>query len=132
MRAIQALNILRLAGHVIDGKLLDLGCGQGWLTKKFNETGVFAVGVDRSIQLIRFAKRDSNGCEFVVSDGSYLPFKDSAFKTIVLNDVLEHIPYSDAISLMEESIRTMLNDGRIYISVMNRWQILEPHLMVPS
>ena len=101
------------------------------MTEKFGETGVFAVGVDKSLQLIPFAKRDNNGSEFVVSDGSYLPFKDSVFKTIVLNDVLEHVPYSDAMGLMEEAVRTMLNDGRIYISVMNRWQIFEPHLMVP-
>jgi SAM-dependent methyltransferase len=131
MRAIQALKILSLAGHVVNGKLLDLGCGQGWLTKKFGETGVFAVGVDKSLQLIRFAKRDNNGCEFIVSDGSCLPFKGSVFKTIVLNDVLEHVPYSGAMRLMEEAVRTMSNDGTIYISVMNRWQIFEPHLMVP-
>lgn len=131
MRAIQALKILSLAGHVVDERLLDLGCGQGWLTKKFGETGVFAVGVDRSLQLIRFAKRDNNGCEFVVSEGSCLPFKGSVFKTVVLNDVLEHVSHSDAMSLMEETVRTMSNDGRIYISVMNRWQIFEPHLMVP-
>jgi 2-polyprenyl-3-methyl-5-hydroxy-6-metoxy-1,4-benzoquinol methylase len=131
IRAIQALKILSLAGHVVDGKLLDLGCGQGWLTEKFAATGVFAVGVDKNLQLIRYAKRDNNRCEFVMADGSYLPFRDSVFKTIVLNDVLEHVPYSDAMGLMKESVCTMSNDGRIYISVMNRWQIFEPHLMVP-
>jgi 2-polyprenyl-3-methyl-5-hydroxy-6-metoxy-1,4-benzoquinol methylase len=131
MRAVQALKILSLAGHVVDGKLLDLGCGQGWLTKRFGETGVLAVGVDKSLQLISLAKRDGNACEFVVSEGRYLPFRDSIFKTIIINDVLEHVPYSDAMRLVEEAVRTMLNDGRIYISVMNRWQIFEPHLMVP-
>ena len=131
IRAVQALRVLRLAGHTINGKLLDLGCGKGWLTKKFSETGVFAIGVDKSLPLIRFAKRGVNGCEFLASEGRYLPFRDSVFKTIVINDVLEHVSYSDAIRLMTEAVRTMSKDGKIYISVMNRWQIFEPHLMVP-
>ncbi len=131
MRAMQALHILQLAGHVIDGTLLDLGCGQGWLTEKFSKAGVYAVGVDRNPELVRFAKREGDNCEFVVSDGGHLPFRDSIFKTVILNDVLEHVPYSDAAALMKDGIRTLSNNGRIYISVMNRWQILEPHLMVP-
>jgi len=131
IRAVQALRVLRLAGHVINGKLLDLGCGRGWLTKKFSETGVFAIGVDKSLQPIRLAKRGADGCEFLASEARYLPFKDSVFKTIVINDVLEHVPYSDAIRLMTEAVRTMSKDGKIYLSVMNRWQIFEPHLMVP-
>jgi len=120
-----------LAGHVVDGRLLDLGCGQGWLTRKFSETGVFAVGVDKNLQLIRYAKRDNNRCEFVMADGSYLPFKGSVFKTIVLNDVLEHVPYSKANGLMKEAVRALSQNGKIYISVMNRWQISEPHSMIP-
>jgi len=131
IRAEQTLKTLKLAGHAIDGNLLDLGCGRGWLTKKFSETGVFAIGVDKSLQLVQLAKRDAKGCEFLASDGRYLPFRESVFKTIVLNDVLEHVPYSNAIGLMTETIRTMSKDGKIYISVMNRWQIFEPHLMVP-
>jgi len=131
IRAEQTLKTLKLAGHAIDGSLLDLGCGRGWLTKKFSETGVFAIGVDRSLQLVQFAKREAKGCEFLASDGRYLPFRELVFKTIVLNDVLEHVPYSNAIGLMTEAVRAMSKDGKIYISVMNRWQIFEPHLMVP-
>jgi len=131
IRAVQALRVLKLAGHAINGKLLDLGCGRGWLTKKFSEAGVFAIGVDKGLQLIRLAKRDANSCEFLASEGRNLPFKDSVFKTIVINDVLEHVPYSDAIRLMTEAVRAMSKDGKIYISVMNRWQIFEPHLIVP-
>jgi ubiquinone/menaquinone biosynthesis C-methylase UbiE len=131
IRAVQALRVLGLASHIVNGKLLDLGCGRGWLTKKFSETGVFAIGVDISLQPMRLAKRVANDCEFLASEGRYLPFKDSVFKTIVINDVLEHVSYSDAIRLMAEAIRTMSKDGKIYISVMNRWQIFEPHKMVP-
>lgn len=131
IRATQALRVFKLARHVVDGKLLDLGCGKGWLTKKFSETKVFAIGVDKSLELIRLAKRDASGCEFLASDGDHLPFRDLVFKTIVINDVLEHVPYSDAVRLMTEAVRTMSEDGKIYISVMNRWQIFEPHLMVP-
>ena len=32
---------------------------------------------------------------------------------------------------MSEAARTLTGDGKIYASVMNRWQILEPHLLVP-
>ena len=131
IRAVHALRVLRLSGHALGGCLLDLGCGRGWLTGKFAESGVFAVGVDKSLQLTRLAKNSVDGCEFLASEGTCLPFRNSVFQTIIINDVLEHVPYSDAIKLMAEAIRTVSKDGKIYISVMNRWQIVEPHLMVP-
>lgn len=131
IRAVQALGVLRLSGHVLSGCLLDLGCGRGWLTGKFAESGVFAVGVDKSLQLTRLAKNSVDGCEFLASEGTYLPFRNSVFKTVIINDVLEHLPYSDAIKLMAEAIRTMSKNGKIYVSVMNRWQIIEPHFLVP-
>lgn len=131
IRASQALKVLTLSGHVINGYLLDLGCGQGLLTKKFSDANAFVVGIDKSEHLIRQAKHVVHGCEFIVSDGLYLPFRDLVFNTVIVNDVLEHVPYQDGTQLMKEAIRVLARDGKIYLSVMNRWQIFEPHLRVP-
>lgn len=38
-------------------KVLDLGCGEGWLTRELGARGIAALGVDRSKALIEQARR---------------------------------------------------------------------------
>ncbi|ACK70156.1 Methyltransferase type 12 [Gloeothece citriformis PCC 7424] len=41
--------------------VLDLGCGEGWLTRILRERGIEAVGVDGSAQLIELAQEKGGG-----------------------------------------------------------------------
>ena len=125
------MKVLALSDHCVNGALLDLGCGEGLLAGKFRQTGVYTVGIDRNKVLVRSAKKRVHDCEFLVADGCSLPFADAVFKTVVMNDVLEHISYAHGVPVMNEACRTLTADGKIYTSVMNRWQFLEPHLLVP-
>lgn len=130
-RAGEAIRVLRKAGHKFGAFLLDLGCGPGYLSKKFLETGSHVIGTDISFTNLMTAKKVAGDCNFIQCDGAYLPFKDSVFSTIICNDVLEHTPYSNAYPLIRESGRVLGFDGKIYLSVMNRWEILEPHWLIP-
>jgi SAM-dependent methyltransferase len=118
---------LNLFGHNTQaGLLLDLGSGYGWLTRHYLGLGIEAIGLDSRKDIGVTPKS-----KFIRADGRKLPFKDRQFHTIILNDVLEHVPYEDAPQLLVEARRTVREDGVIYISVANRYEIQEPHLGIP-
>jgi len=132
-RAKEAITCLKLTGHSPKlGLLLDLGCGQGYLTRYFLKLGIEAIGLDVSRELIKVAKEKivPSG-SFILADGVKLPFTEECFNTIILNDVLEHVPYNLANSMVNEVKRTLKVSGKLYISVANRYQIREPHTLIP-
>lgn len=131
-RAKEAITCLKLDGHnPKSGLLLDLGCGLGYLTRYFSRIGIEAVGIDLS-KRIKVAKHEvSPSGSFVLADGVKLPFKEDCFNTVILNDVLEHIPYNLANPLLNEVKRTLKVGGKLYISVENRYMIREGHTFIP-
>jgi SAM-dependent methyltransferase len=129
-RAHEAIRALEENSHKIDGYLLDIGCGKGQLEKIFYEKGSNPVGIDISFEYLKEAKNNSKA-DFVLYDGTKMPFKEEAFETIICNDVFEHISYEDANSVMQEANRILQHKGKFYVSVMNRWEIFEPHWFIP-
>ena len=53
--------------------VIDLGCGNGTLTKKLNDLGYDTIGVDASIDMIELAKKTYRDLNFIISDA--LSFK---------------------------------------------------------
>lgn len=131
-RVKEAVTCLKLTGHNPKlGFLLDLGCGAGYLNEHFLKLGIEAVGVEVSRKTIKQAKKNVPRGTFVLADGVKLPFREECFNTIILNDVLEHVPYSLANPMLKEVRRTLKVTGRVYISVANKYQIHEPHTLIP-
>jgi len=132
-RAKEAITCLKLTGHnPKSGVLLDLGCGLGYLTRYFSKLGIKAVGVDISRGRIKFAKEKvlSSG-SFILADGVKLPFREGFFNTVVLNDVLEHVPYNLAKPMLNEVERMLKASGKLYISVESRYMVREGHSLIP-
>jgi len=131
-RAKEAITCLKLTDHnPKSGLLLDLGCGQGYLTRYFLKLGIEAVGVDISRKLIKNAKENVPSRSFVSADGVKLPFREESFNTVILNDVLEHVPYNLANPMLNEVERTLKVGGKLYISVENRYMVREGHSLIP-
>jgi SAM-dependent methyltransferase len=130
-RAKEAITCLKLTGHnQKSGLLLDLGCGLGYLTRYFLKLDIDAVGVDISGELIKSTKIAPTG-SFILVDGVNLPFRKESFNTVISNDVLKHAPYNLANPILNETRNALKVDGKIYISVMNRYYIREPHTSIP-
>ena len=134
-RAKEAITCLKLAGHdPKSGLLLDLGCGGGYLTNYFLKLGIEAVGVEVAkswMSCLKNAKKDVPSGSFINADGVNLPFKEECFHTVILNDVLEHVPYNLAHPMLNEVRRTLKASGKLYISVMNRYVLRETHTGIP-
>jgi len=130
-RAKEALMCLKLSGHEASrGSALDLGCGPGYVTGHFSEKGIRTVGLDLGEGVLSNAKLENPSADFVLASGVNIPFRWNAFHTIILNDVLEHVSYGDG-EIMLRQIRGVLSpEGKLYISVANKYQIREPHTLL--
>jgi 2-polyprenyl-3-methyl-5-hydroxy-6-metoxy-1,4-benzoquinol methylase len=58
--------IVEAVARVAPGRVLDVGCGEGWLARRLTELGIEVVGVDAVAALVRRAARGAG--EFYVQD----------------------------------------------------------------
>ncbi|RYZ21325.1 MAG: class I SAM-dependent methyltransferase [Chitinophagaceae bacterium] len=77
-----------------DRKILDIGCGNGWLTNYLIENGFDAYGTDASVSGIEIAKR-KNPNRFFVQDLTKDDLPDELinirYDTIISTEVIEHL-----------------------------------------
>jgi SAM-dependent methyltransferase len=68
-------------------RTLDLGCGEGRITRELRRRGHDVVGVDGSPTLVT-AARDAEPGAFLVADAARLPFNDASFDVAIAYNVL--------------------------------------------
>lgn len=103
------------------GKLLDLGCGKVPLYATYKERVNENVCVDWSNTAHKNEYLDH---ELDLTQA--LPFNDEEFDTIVLSDVLEHIPAPEA--LWREMHRVLAKHGKLIMNVpFYYWLHEQPH-----
>jgi ubiquinone/menaquinone biosynthesis C-methylase UbiE len=88
-------------------RILDLGCGDGFLTRRLAESGATMVGVDSSPQMIAAAKE--RGLDARLAGGEALPF-DSEFDAVFSNAALHWMNDQDAV--LESVYRALKPGGR--------------------
>jgi len=87
--------------------ILDLGCGDGFLTRKITEAGARAIGVDSSATLLEAAREA--GVDVRVMDGQRLDFHEE-FDAVFSNAALHWMP--DAKAVIEGVWRALKPGGR--------------------
>jgi SAM-dependent methyltransferase len=92
------------------GRLLDLGCGKVPLYEAYKGRVASATCVDWANSLHRNQHLDFE-CDLTQP----LPFDDEQFETVILSDVLEHIP--EPMNLCREIRRVLVNNGVIIMNV---------------
>lgn len=112
-------------------RMLDVGFGNAAIIRYFHSTGIEAIGIEVVERFVTDGLSRYPELKLVHYDGLTFPFDDNTFDTVILNDVLEHISYEDIEVVLSEIKRVLTSDGVIYISVMNRWQLVEPHTLIP-
>ncbi len=103
-------------GDVRGLRVLDLGCGPGWLSQQLHEAGAKVLGIDGSSELIKAAQTSYPNVEFLEYDLSQgLPAVGHKFSRVVANMVLMDIP--DLTTLMR-SVREVLDEQGKFIFTM--------------
>jgi ubiquinone/menaquinone biosynthesis C-methylase UbiE len=105
------------------GCALDIGCGPGQIVLKLarRRPGWRFIGVDRSANMIRqalAAREQAARADFLVADGSRLPFADASFDLVLCNSVLHHLAQPAAV--LAEMARVAKSAGAILVRDLRR------------
>lgn len=99
------------------GRGMDLGCGNGWLTRVvLQHVGPrVMVGVDPDPREARAAQRAGIYASVHVASGASVPEDDGAFDFVFSNSVLEHIP--ELHGVLAEAARVLRPGGELVATV---------------
>ena len=103
-------------------RVLDVGCGNGYVLAKYVQEGAEAFGIDLTrigIELCRqrFALNTLKG-HFVVGNAEVLPYPNGMFDCVCSTGVLHHL--SDAGKAVAEIYRVLKSGGRVVLMVYHR------------
>lgn len=103
-------------------RMLDIGCGGGFLAEEFAALGCRVTGIDPSPVSIETARahaaRRGLGIDYRVGAGEELPVPDAAFGAACCCDVLEHV--ADVDRVISETARVLEPGGLFLFDTVNR------------
>jgi SAM-dependent methyltransferase len=120
--------VLRRRSFPIDGRILEVGCGPGFLTTRLLElVGKGSVtAIDNDPEMVALARRRLAGRDRVeVREGSAqdLESDDGTFDAATARLVLQHLP--DPKAALAELHRVLRPGGRLFVTdIVGGWQVL--------
>jgi ubiquinone/menaquinone biosynthesis C-methylase UbiE len=104
-------------------RVLDIGCGDGNYTCPAAERTGWAVGLDRSVAMLKAARRrldDVAGIEWVCGDAAMLPFRGGDFDAVIGVTLLCFAP--DPHAVVNEAFRVLRPaTGRLILGELGRY-----------
>jgi 2-polyprenyl-3-methyl-5-hydroxy-6-metoxy-1,4-benzoquinol methylase len=94
----------------MQGKILDVGCNEGFLHRYLLETGMDIHGLDQ--RRTEFKENVTKG------DAEKMPFRGGSFDTIIGGELMEHLRNPD--KFLSESFRVLRKGGILILTTPNR------------
>jgi 2-polyprenyl-3-methyl-5-hydroxy-6-metoxy-1,4-benzoquinol methylase len=106
-------------------RILDMGCGRGWLTFMLGMYGDI-IGVEPVPTVLEYARKLYPTIEFIDGTSQTLLDKDyhGYFDVIVSSEVIEHVPYAEQQQFMKD-LATLLKEGGDIVMTTPRGEIYE-------
>jgi demethylmenaquinone methyltransferase/2-methoxy-6-polyprenyl-1,4-benzoquinol methylase len=96
--------------------VLDVGCGTGIHLERYQKAGCDGSGIDLSPSMLEVArKRLGEGANLHLGSASSMPYPDKEFDLIIMSTVLHEMPHSVRSAVINESKRTLKEDGRMLL-----------------
>lgn len=101
-------------------KILDIGCGGGFLTNALAKEGHQVVGIDISLTSLETAKQHdmTKQVQYLQADAYALPFTDESFDVVCAMDILEHVESPQ--KLIAQAARVLHPSGLFFFHTFNR------------
>jgi 2-polyprenyl-6-hydroxyphenyl methylase / 3-demethylubiquinone-9 3-methyltransferase len=119
---LRAENRLRnpwIASHLpFPAKILDMGCGAGFLTNSLAQLGHEVVGVDLSEESLKVARKMNSSVQYIHGDVTAIPLPDGIFDAVCAMDLLEHVESPEAV--VKEASRLLKPGGQFFYHTFNR------------
>jgi SAM-dependent methyltransferase len=113
--------VLKAIGEAEHLRVLDAGCGEGYLSRILARNGASVTGVDFSVRLIEAARTqnliDTLPVSFDVASVDALPYADDKFDLIVCNHLLNDL--YDPSKSIGEFARVLRGGGRLVILMLH-------------
>jgi SAM-dependent methyltransferase len=119
------LHMVEEMGLPPGSRILDLGCGPGFLSFDLAKRGYRGVGIDAAQAMIQRCKVEaaaqgaSGLWHYQVGDVELLPFPDESFDAAICAGVIEYLPGDE--SLLREVARVLKPGGRFIICFTNKY-----------
>ncbi|HEX5647423.1 MAG TPA: class I SAM-dependent methyltransferase [Nitrospira sp.] len=98
-------------------RVLDLGCGAGQDARYLTKLGHQVIGLDRTMPLLRFARRRSASVPFVLADMRTLPVRSGSLDGVWAAASLIHVPKSVARQVLRKLRDCVQPDGLLAATV---------------
>lgn len=100
--------------------LLDVGCGTGYFSQRFNQFGMQVTGIDPDPAMLKYAQDKNNQITYIEGDALNLPFSDNSF------DYCSAVTSLCFIAEPVEALSEMLRVSRhgVMLGLLNRHSLL--------
>jgi demethylmenaquinone methyltransferase/2-methoxy-6-polyprenyl-1,4-benzoquinol methylase len=99
----ELLELTRVVQALAPARVLDLGCGTGFVTRQLR--GPLVVGLDPSPSMLRRARGRLPEVPFVQGNGSSLPFAQGSLDRVFTSHVYGHVLHEDRERFLAEARR---------------------------
>jgi SAM-dependent methyltransferase len=99
------------------GVVLEVGCGEGRVTRSLRELSDAVVGLDSSPSLIAYAVEADDVSDYVLGDATELPFRKDSFDTVVAYNSLMDL--NDMPRGVAEAARVLKKGGRFCVCIVH-------------
>ena len=109
--------IIKLLKPQENDRILEIGCGSGYMLRRLEQFGCKPIGIDLSLKVVKMAKNNVLESQVIQATADKLCFREFSFNKIVCQHLIEHL--DDVSSALQAWRRMLKEDGCLVISTPN-------------